>query len=442
MNWTFHSFSKGNPDHVSTTSTGSNFLEVGKCLGMFVLLMLLLCASGAWAQVPTGAINGTVVDQQGLPIEGANVALKNLGTNYEYTSATASSGGYQFSRIDYGLYSVTVTKEGFRQGLVENIKLDASSTYSVPPIKLEVGARTESVVVEGGEELVNTTSMEVGGTVEKKQIDDLPILDRNPLALLSLEAGVANSGPGGLTATTINGQRTSLSNVTLDGINIQDNFIRDNALDFSPNMPLNSQAQEFTVINQNADVDKGGGASQVSLVTPKGSNQFHGEGFWYYRTNAWAANDWFNDASGVALPNLLQNQGGGNLGGPIIKDKLFIYGYYELLRLKSQSTDNTTVLSPAILSGLTSGSPSVPFTYQPVDPSSGLASGPVQNVDLLTVLNDSRGTPSFDESGNYQGGAPIFTVDPTMLALIKRMPTTSNNTRLGDGTNLLGYQFN
>ncbi len=439
MRSTTLSFLNGCSNHASAARSGRFFLLFGKCLRILGVLMLVLCTSGAWAQVPTGAIDGTVVDPQGLPVEGANVTLTNQGTNYKYTSVTASSGGYQFLRIDYGVYSVTVTKEGFRLAVVENIKLDASTTYSVPPIKLEVGAKTESVVVEGGAEIVNTTSTEVGGTVEKKQIDDLPILNRNPLALLELEAGVNQNG---MTATVIDGQRTTYSNLTLDGINIQDNFIRENDVDFSPNLPFNSQAQEFTIIDQNADVDKGGGASQVSMVTPKGTNKYHGEGFWYYRTNDWAANNWFNDASGVPIPTLLQNQGGGNIGGPIKKDKLFFYAWYELLRLKQQSPNDTTVLSPTIISALTSANPTLPFTYQPVDETTGLPSGPTETVNLLTALNTARGNPSIDPVTGGQDGAPIFTVDPTMLALIKRMPATYNNTRVGDGVNLLGYQLN
>lgn len=425
MSSTMYSFTKSNPNQASAPGTASFFLAFGKCLGMLALLMLVLCASGAWAQVPTGAIHGTVVDPQGLPVEGATVTLTNQGTNYTYNSVTASSGGYQFERIDSGIYAVKVTKEGFRQGVVENIKLDAATTFSVPPIKLEVGAKTESVVVEGGAEIVNTTSTEVGGTVEKKQIDDLPILDRNVLALVGLEAGVNQNGA---TNTVISGQRTSFSNMTLDGINIQDNFIRDNALDFSPNLPFSSQAQEFTVTTQNADVENGNGASQVSIATPKGTNALHGEGFWYYRTNKWAANNWFNDASGVPLPNLLQNQGGGNIGGPIKKDKLFFYGYYELLRLRQQSPNNTTILSPTILSALSSATPTLPFKYQPYDLTTGAASGPQQTVDLLQI--------------DTAAGGPAFTPDPAMLALLKRMPTTSNNTRVGDGLNLLGDQLN
>ena len=265
------------------------------------LAMLALCSWAAMAQTSTGSITGTVVDPQSLPIEDATVTLTNLDSNTKYESKTSSTGGYQFSRIDYGRYRVEVNKTGFRAGVVSGIKLDTATEYSVVPIKLEVGAGIESVVVEAGEEVVQTTRAEVTGTVEKKQIDELPILDRNPLNLLGLQAGVANSGPNGSSETTINGQRSSFSTLTLDGINIQDNFIRENALDFTPNLPFLSQTQEFTVTEQNGDVDKTG-SSSVSIVTPKGTNAWHGEGFWYYRTNAWKANDWFNAASGAPGP--------------------------------------------------------------------------------------------------------------------------------------------
>ncbi|HYA62442.1 MAG TPA: TonB-dependent receptor [Candidatus Sulfotelmatobacter sp.] len=401
-------------------------------------------STAAYCQAPTGAIVGTVIDPQGLPVEGATITLTNQETNYQYTTTTSSTGAYQFTRLDYGVYRVTVTAEGFRVGVVQNIKLDAATDYAVPPLKLEVGTLTESVTVEAGAELVNTTDAQVTSTVEKKQIDDLPILDRNPLNLLGIEAGVGsdpNSATNG-NLEVIGGQRTSFTNMTLDGINIQDNFLRGNAVGFTPNYVFNSQAQEFTVINQNAGVEQGGGTSQISMVTPKGSNAYHGEAFWYYRSNSFAANDWFNDASGIRIPNLLQNQGGGNIGGPIKKDKLFFYGWYELLRLKTQTPNNTTVLSPTILAGLESSMPTVPFTYQPVNVNTGAPEGAAQTVNLLTVLNQTRGNPAFDSMGNYVKGAPIFTVDSTMAALLKRMPTTFNNTRVGDGTNLLGYQFN
>jgi hypothetical protein len=401
----------------------------------------LAVAGPVSAQTPTASIVGTVLDPQGLPVEGANVALTNQGTNYTYNTTTSSTGAFQFSSIDSGLYRVTVSAASFRESVVSNIKVDTATNYSVPPIKLEVGSAKETITVEAGAEVVNTTDTEVASTVDKKQIEDLPILDRNPLNLLNLEAGVNNSGPNGPTTTTINGQRTTYTNMTLDGINIQDNFIRENALDFSPNLPFSSQAQEFTVINQNASLEDGGGASQVSIVTPKGTNNWHGQGFWNYRTNGWAANDWFNGASGVPLGRLVRNQGGGNLGGPIKKDKLFVYGWYELLRLKQEAPNNTTVISPAMFAALTGPNPTLPFTFTPVNSAGAPDPAGAKTVDVLTaqLSNPNRGPqPPFPLPP-----ATVFTVDPTMLALIKQIPANkANNTRVGDGVNLLGYQLN
>ena len=159
---------------------------------------------------------------------------------------------------------------------------------------LEVGAVTETVTVEGGANLVRTAGAELTDTVEREQIEQLPILDRNPLNLLNLQAGVSQNGRS---ETVINGQRQSFSNMTLDGINIQDNYVRTESLDYTPNLLLMSQVGEFTTTTQNAGPQAGLGSSQVSMVTPSGTNNWHGEGFWDYRTGAMAANDWFNDAN-------------------------------------------------------------------------------------------------------------------------------------------------
>src|SRR5215469_4065548 len=137
--------------------------------------LLLLGAEQVLGQSSTGSIVGTVIDSQGLPLDGATVTLTNLGTNFSYTSTTASSGGYQFQSIDYGYYRVSVAKAGFKAGVVTNIKLDAATQYSVAPISLEVGATTETVTVVAGAELVQTANAEVTGTVGKSQIDSLPI---------------------------------------------------------------------------------------------------------------------------------------------------------------------------------------------------------------------------------------------------------------------------
>ena len=325
-------------------------VQWGKSVALFVLLMLGSASLNLFAQVPTGTILGTVEDAQGLSIAGATVTLTNQGTASTQTDTTSSRGGFQFTHLNAGFYQIEVSKPGFKNSVVTSIKLDASTEYSVPPILLAVGAVTDTVTVEAGANLVRTAGAEITDTVEREQIEDLPILDRNPINLLGLQAGVSQNHRSG--ESVINGQRQSFSNITLDGINIQDNYIRSESLDYTPNLLLMSQVGEFTTTTQNAGPQAGLGSSQVSMVTPSGTNNWHGEGFWYYKTGAWAANDWFNDANGIAKPNLLQNQAGGDIGGPVIKNKLFIYGAYELYRLKHQVPTDTTVLTRSARNGI------------------------------------------------------------------------------------------
>jgi hypothetical protein len=365
----------------------------------------------ALAQVPSGSITGTVLDPQGLPVVDAAVTVTNEGTGVKQTVTTSSRGAFLVPSLQAGRYTIEVTAPGFRTAVRTGVKLDAGRRYSGPPITMELGAVEETVTVEAGAELVNTTTAEVTGTVEKRQIEDLPILDRNPLSLLNLQAGVANSGPGGNVITTVHGQRSSYTNVTLDGINIQDNFIRSNDLDFLPNRPLLSQVQEFTVVTQNANPSGGLGSSQVSFVTPSGTNEIHGEVFWYHRNNKFAANDWFNNKDGTPIPKLIQNQLGFNVGGPIVKDKFFGYGYYELFERRQQDPEITTILTPSARQGI--------FTYDDA--------GTIRQVDILTLA-----------------GLPT---DPFITTLLSRVPTTCNSFSVGDSSasqllNTCGFSFN
>jgi hypothetical protein len=380
----------------------------------FMLLALAVASVGAFAQVPTGTIVGVVIDEQGLPVADATVALTNQGTSRSLTATTSSLGGYQFSHINVGVYGIEASKQGFKSSVFTGVKLDASTEHSVPPIVLEVGAITETITVQASADLVQTAGAALTGTVDERQIEELPILNRNPLDLLSLQAGVSQNGR---TPTTINGQRSSFSSMTLDGINIQDNYLRANALDYSPNLLLISQTGEFTTTTQNAGPQAGLGSSQVSIVTPSGTNYWHGEGLWYYRTGAWAANDWFNNANGVPKPNLLQNQAGANLGGPLVKDKLFVYGAYELIRLRQQSPVSTTILTGPARSGI--------FQWRATCTTScpsGVTPGSIQSLSLL----------------NYTG----LSVDPAISSMLARVPTTINNLSIGDGLNTGGYSYN
>ena len=142
-----------------------------------------LCAAcvDAFAQVPTGTILGTVRDAQGLSVAGATVVLTNQGTASTQTDATSTRGGFQFTHLNVGVYQIEVSKSGFKNSVVTSIKLDASTEYSVPPITIDVGPVTDTVTVEAGPNLVRTAGAEITDTVEREQIEELPLLDRNPI---------------------------------------------------------------------------------------------------------------------------------------------------------------------------------------------------------------------------------------------------------------------
>ena len=400
-------------------------LQCNRTIGILLLLVMGSVSVAASAQVPTGTILGTVKDAQGLAIPAATVTLTNQGTSKTQTGKTSSHGSYEFTHLNVGLYTVEVSKAGFKNQVASSIKLDASTEYSVPPLVLEVGPVSETVTVEAGANLVRTAGAEITDTVEKQQIEELPLLDRNPLALLSTQAGVTRNHrnrAAGVDTTVINGQRQSFSNLTLDGVNIQDNFVRSESLDYTPNYLFMSQVGEFTTTTQNGGPQDGMGSSQVSMVTPSGTNNWHGEGFWYYRTAAWSANDWFNDANGVAKPGLLLNQAGADIGGPLRKDKLFVYGAYELYRLRSQQATDTTVLTSAARSGI----------FQWVDTSNTL-----QCARVVIVPNATLPPGCSDLTKN---GVPA--IDPVIKNLLAQVPTTINSASIGDGLNTGGYSFN
>ena len=260
--------------------------------------------------------------------------------------------------------------------------------------------------------IVQTTNSEVASNMSRSQIKDLPILNRSPLSLVTALAGVSNGRAGD---SVINGQRTSFTNMTLDGVNIQDNFIRTNAVDFSPNLLLLDQVSEMTISTSNTNPAFGNGASQVTFVTPSGTNRFHGGLFEQNRNSHFAANTWFNDQSGVKKPFLNLNQLGGKIGGPIKKDKLFFYANFEAYRQHQQSAATRTLLTADAANGI--------FTYPN-------AAGALQKVNLYTLTGQ--------------------TPDPTIAALIKQIPGPGsiNTTSAGDSTSLSalrntgGYAFN
>ncbi|HEV8147614.1 MAG TPA: TonB-dependent receptor [Bryobacteraceae bacterium] len=354
-------------------------------------------------------ITGSVVDPSGAAVPKAAVSLLLHGGKQPVSSTvTNSDGQFSIEAVRPELYDLSIDSAGFQTYKLENVKVDPARTTDLPALRLTLSTTTTAVEVNATVETVQTTSPEISTTVTADQIRRLPVGDRNVVGFINTQAGVSGSA----FSTTINGQRTSFSNVTLDGVNIQDNYIRSNALDYQPNLLLLDQVREFTITTSNASSAESG-ASQVNLSTPSGTNQVRGTAYWQNRNNSFAANSFFNNQDGIGLPRLNLNQVGGSVGGPIKRDKLFYFVNYEAYRNRSQTSVNATILTQTARQGI--------FTY--ID-----TRDTVQSRNILNIV----GLPQ----------------DPTMAALLAQTPTPDkiNNFRVGDSQpgrllNTAGYSY-
>jgi len=392
---------------------------------IFAMLAISLFTVTAFAQSSTGNLIGTVSDPSGV-IPNAAVVIKDNQNGRERTVQTNDEGAFTVPNLDVGTYTITVTVAGHKTHTATDLKIDAGKDSSLT-IMLEVGNVQENVTVVAGADVLNSSDPQLATNIGPRQLLELPLLTRNPLALILTTAGASSNPSQG---TSINGQRTSSTNIVRDGVNINDNFIRSNATDFAPQRPSVDDIAEFTVSSQNS-VDGGFGAAALTLATPRGQNEFHGAAFLYNRNSKFAANSFFNNALGsfgatdaavlsglstagtprAPRPFRNRNQFGGKVGGPIIKNKLFFFTYFEGLKDIVKSNKLTTTLLP----GASTGN----FTYTRSD------NGALQTVNILN--------PAF--------ATGITTVDPTIQArILSRLPA-GNTSEAGDGRNTTGFRF-
>jgi hypothetical protein len=259
----------------------------------------------------TSSLQGVVSDGSGAAIPEAVVTILNQSTNAARKTVSTETGSYSFLQIAPGAYKLTVEKTGFRISTTAvRLQIDTPATLNV---QMELGSVSESVNVTAEATVVNTQNASVGNPFTEGQIKALPLQTRNIVALLSLQPGVA---PGG----QVLGAKPDQNNVTLDGVDVNDNEGQSGFNAVLP-IPLDS-VQEFrtTVAGQGADQGRSSGG-QVSLVTKSGSNQFHGSLYEYMRNTLTAANSWFNNRAGVARTPLVRNQYGASIGGRMIRDR-------------------------------------------------------------------------------------------------------------------------
>lgn len=343
--------------------------------------LLALVSFGSITTVgQTGAstVRGTVVDPNGQVVSGATVKLTNTETNTSRDQSTGESGVFVFDQVPPGTYRLDIEAKNFKKAIVTNVQALVAKSTEVP-VQLEIGAVTESVTVAAvaNEVQLNTQDASLGNNFVSQQIGQLPLEARNVAALLTLQPGVTREG-------SVTGSRADQANVTLDGVDIneqQSNQIgstsSNDAASLSPStstvLRLNAEAiDEFRVVtaNPNAQFGRSSGA-QVSLITKGGTNEYHGALFWFHRPTVLAANDFFNNRAGVYGPNdpqvafgqakvgdekvprpaLIRNSFGGALGGPIVRDRTFFFYSYEGRTDRSQQSVLQRVPLPTLGQG-------------------------------------------------------------------------------------------
>jgi hypothetical protein len=389
---------------------------------MAFLLVAFLFGLTAFAQTTVSTVNGTVKDEKGAFVPGARVTLIDMATNREVTNTTNDEGAFVFTEVRSGEYILVAEATGFKRTEIRGVKVNVGVPATVH-LELQIGGVSETVttVASDAQTLVNSESGEIARTVLEKQINDLPLNGRNPVQLALLQPGVATVA--GTRNATINGMRGSYNNITWDGINVQEPYLRGNSSSslFAQAGPSVSGVGEFTIISQNAGAADGTGAAQIKLVTPRGSTEFHGSLFEYHRNDVFDANSFFNNRVGLPKEKLIRNQFGFNVGGPFAllrfgeggstftqKDKLFFYTFYEETRNAEHAALTRTVLTSAARLGN--------FTYRRSD------NGQFRTINLLTLTGR--------------------TIDARMQSLINLTPTPNDITAAGDRVNTGAFRFN
>lgn len=317
------------------------------------LLLLLAVASSLFAQTAgTGALTGTVTDATGAVVPNATVTATNSDTGQVRTAKTGGDGAYSLNLLPPGTYKVNFTANGFKTAEINGVKINVTET----PIlnrTLEIGAQTDQVTVQAEGETIQTASSTLGTVVGERAVSGLPLTTRNYTQILSLSAGVnapvnnASAAGNGSVDVSVNGMDPTHNNYQMDGVSITPIGGGNSAQGFygGIGIPSPDAIAEFKI--QTSLYDAGYGrnpGANVNVVTKSGTNTWHGTAFEFFRNTDLNANSFFQNRSGGGQLPLNQNQFGGVLGGPIKKDKLFVFGSYQGTRQKNgvDPTGNST----------------------------------------------------------------------------------------------------
>jgi hypothetical protein len=438
----------------------------------FLFIAAFLLVGSLHAQ--NAGLSGTVLDASGGSVAGAQVNLANEATAASRSTVSESDGKFVFTQLAPGKYKLEVSAQGFRKAVREHLELLIGTTSTID-VKLEVGAVAETTIVEARLAPLNTTDASIGTPISGSELNALPVLDMNPAGLLSLQAGVPYipsrpdnpSGYGGVSdqdgrSGAVNGARSDQTNVTLDGVDVNDPQ-KGYAFTSVLRVPSESLA-EFRTTTTGYDADAGGRSSsaQVQLLTKSGTNAIHGSAYYSHRNEAFNANDFFLNRSNIEEPKFRHQLYGVSLGGPVIKDRIFIFGNFERLTEALFSSAERNVPSAAFKDGV--------FFYQcrnfdPDNDQGRYAASPActpppggfvqgasgENYGMNANSQPCRATTA--GCGPIQAGFYALSPDqirlldplgigpnPAILQYNQQFPDP-NSSGSSDGLNILGYRF-
>jgi len=395
-----------------------------------VSLSLLAAAGTIWAQATT-SVRGTITDSSGGAVAGATVTITNSESRIERSVITVSDGSYQFLLLPPGKYKLAVSAQGFQHHEETGLQLLVNTPATVN-VQLKVGGGTETVTVTAEAPALNMVDASLGNSFDEEQVMQMPLEGRNVPDLLTLQAGVAYTGNriGDKDQDTrngaVNGARSDQSNVTLDGVDVND---QSNGYAFTSVLPVTQDSvEEFRVTTTNYGADQGqGSGAQVALVTKSGTNSFHGSAYEYIRNTITSANDYLVKQSelNIGAPNkplkLNRNIFGTSVGGPLRKDRVFFFATYEGTREREEQRAERIIPTPSMCQGI--------FRY--LDLNGNLVT--LRPTDLKNL--DPRGIgidPAMLDLTNHTGY-----LDQTFCT----SRTVTNDFAAGDGFNYAGFVF-
>ena len=391
----------------------------------------LFLSTAAAGQAST-SLRGTITDPSGSTIAGAKIVVSNNESKVERTATTGEQGEYQFLFLPPGTYALVVTASGFQRYELSGVQLLVNTPATINA-QLKVGVATETVNVSSEQPALNLVDASIGNSFSENQVKQVPLEGRNVPDLLSLQAGVAYTGnrtdidkDQDTRNGAVNGARSDQSNITLDGVDVND---QTNGYAFTSVLPVTlDSVQEFRVTTTNYGAEQGqGSGAQVALVTKSGSNSFHGSVYEYIRNTFTSANDSLVKAAEIrdSQPNkalkLNRNIFGASLGGPLRKDRAFFFANYEGTREREDQSIVRSIPTPSMCAGN--------LSYVNVNGTvTTLTPNDIKNLDPLKAgIN-----PVMLDPINHTGY-----LDTTYCT----GQFVTNDTSVGDGLNYSGFRF-